>query len=164
MKNKAKHLRPPVTGRRLLISAAVVAVHIAETGTSSWAQSTWVTTGIVRANKLVLGVTLEETRKKKKWVLTCIRSVCQRKGWCTHKGQENLSCILYYIYPITTELLICIEPAMAWPGVCTLIDLQALTKRGKLEANRKRRRKGNLILPIADAASEQLGLNPGWVL
>ena len=37
----------------------------------------------------------------------------------------------------------------------------ALTKRGKLEANRRRRRKGDLILPIADAASEQLGLYPG---
>ena len=61
-------LTPPVTGRRLLISAAVVAVHIAETRTSSWAQSTWVTTGIVRANKLVLGVMswigIASTRRK----------------------------------------------------------------------------------------------------
>ena len=47
---------------------------------------------------------------------------------------------------------------LAWS---TLIDLQALTKRGKLEANRRRRRKGDLILPIADAASEQLGVYPG---
>ena len=48
-----------------------------------------------------------------------------------------------------------------WGGLgwSTLTDLQALTKGGKLEAKRRRRRKGGLILPIADP--QQLGLYPG---
>ena len=158
-------LTPPVTGRRLLISAAVVAVHIAETGTSSWAQSTWVTTGIVRANTLVLGVTLEETRKTNKWVLTCIRSVCQRKGWCTHKGQSKRKFVLYSVLYLSNNYWAGnMYSTCGGLGWSTLTDLQALTKRGKLEANRRRRRKGDLILPIADAASEQLGVYPGWAL
>ena len=40
----------------------------------------------------------------------------------------------------------------------------ALTNRGKLEAKSRKRRRGDLILPIAAAAHEQLGICPAGIL